>query len=169
MFVPAIATIPESITDKVQKLIRLLSSDNDGEVVASAHALIRTLEGEGLDIHVLAASVSSGSERVTQASWRGGRTVGYREGYSSGFADGQRKQANGQRRPPVEDEPDDFDDDELDWYRIARECAERPELLRANEQSFIANMTKWSQRPSWRPSEAQQKWLLDIWRRRKRK
>ena len=41
-------------TDKLGKLIRLLSSDRDGEVLAAASAIKRTLAAEGSDIHALA-------------------------------------------------------------------------------------------------------------------
>ena len=41
-------------TDKLGKLIRLLSSDRDGEVLAAASAIKRMLAAEGSDIHALA-------------------------------------------------------------------------------------------------------------------
>ncbi len=45
---------------RVGQLVRLLSSDKAGEVVAAAAALNRTLAGVGLDIHDLAAVVEAG-------------------------------------------------------------------------------------------------------------
>jgi hypothetical protein len=42
------------IAPKLANLIRRLSSDQDGEVVATAHALIRTLQSIGADIHDVA-------------------------------------------------------------------------------------------------------------------
>jgi hypothetical protein len=41
-------------TDKLAKLVLLLSSDEDGEVLAAASAIKRTLAAEGSDIHALA-------------------------------------------------------------------------------------------------------------------
>ena len=49
-------------TDKVTKLIKMLSSPNDGEVIAAARALQRTLASEGADIHDLAARVEGGGK-----------------------------------------------------------------------------------------------------------
>jgi DNA-binding transcriptional ArsR family regulator len=49
------AVIPIAAT--VAKLIRLLGSDRDGEVVASAHALRRVLAGAGLTLHDLAQAI----------------------------------------------------------------------------------------------------------------
>ena len=41
-------------SDKLAKLVRLLSSDKDGEVLAAASAIKRTLAAEGSDIHAFA-------------------------------------------------------------------------------------------------------------------
>ena len=49
------------IADKLSKLVRMLTSDHDGEVVAAARSINRTLESAGLDIHVLAAVIERGS------------------------------------------------------------------------------------------------------------
>jgi hypothetical protein len=40
--------------DRLEKLVRLLSSDKDGEVLAATAAIRRVLATEGLDIHSLA-------------------------------------------------------------------------------------------------------------------
>lgn len=46
------------IAAKLAKLIPLLSSDKDGEVVATARATERTLPAEGFDWHGLASAVT---------------------------------------------------------------------------------------------------------------
>jgi hypothetical protein len=43
-----------SAQDRLAKLVRMLSSDKPGEVVAAASAIMRTLDAEGTDIHALA-------------------------------------------------------------------------------------------------------------------
>jgi hypothetical protein len=48
-------TIPASIAPTLAKLIRLLSSNQSGEVAAAAHAIDRTLKSNGADWHDLAA------------------------------------------------------------------------------------------------------------------
>ncbi len=45
------------VVPKIAKLIPRLASNHDGEVVATVHAIRRVLEGAGLDLHVLAASL----------------------------------------------------------------------------------------------------------------
>ena len=49
--------LPESVLPRVGQLIRLLGSDQPGEVVAAVGALRRTLGGVGADLHDLAATV----------------------------------------------------------------------------------------------------------------
>jgi hypothetical protein len=63
-----------AVTDssKIAKLIRLLASDQPGEVVAAVTALRRTLDAAGLDFHALAAAAEAGLRRPAerpQASW----------------------------------------------------------------------------------------------------
>ena len=45
------------ITGKLGKMIRMLASDCDGDVIAAARAIKRTLRSEGLDIHALAKGI----------------------------------------------------------------------------------------------------------------
>jgi hypothetical protein len=54
--------------EKVRKLIRMLSSDRDGEVVAAARALLRSLEAEGESIHDLAHAIDAG--RLSETDMR---------------------------------------------------------------------------------------------------
>lgn len=42
---------------KLRKLVPLLGSDKEGEVVAAAQAIVRTLNGLGLDLHDVAEAV----------------------------------------------------------------------------------------------------------------
>ena len=51
------SAVPAAIAPRVGQLIRLLASDRDGEVVAAARALARTLTSVGQDFHTLADSV----------------------------------------------------------------------------------------------------------------
>jgi hypothetical protein len=57
------------------KLIRLLSSDVDGEVVAAARAMTRTLRSVGNDLHDLADLVKAPSTLATNSYARSGGTA----------------------------------------------------------------------------------------------
>ena len=64
--------------EKIGKLIKLLSSINDGEVVAAARAILRTLEAEGADIHELAERVEG--RKLSQAEMQTDLRQGVRDG-----------------------------------------------------------------------------------------
>jgi hypothetical protein len=49
---------------QLKKLVRLLSSDKDGEVLAASVAIKRTLATEGLDIHSLADALCQPTPRA---------------------------------------------------------------------------------------------------------
>lgn len=63
------------IPDKAMKLIPRLASDHDGEVVATARALVRTLKGAGLTLHDLSEALNRPQSMPQQRqaetpSWR---------------------------------------------------------------------------------------------------
>lgn len=56
------------MSDKLKRLdalIRLLGSDNPGEVVATVEAIKRTLEGAGMDLHALASALTLAATQPT--------------------------------------------------------------------------------------------------------
>jgi hypothetical protein len=55
-------TLPAPVANRIGKLIRMLGSDKDGEVLGAACAIKRTLESAGSDLHDLAAKLA-GSNR----------------------------------------------------------------------------------------------------------
>ena len=56
-----------ALAPKLDKLLPLLASDKDGEVVAAARAVGRTLAAAGLDFHDLAAAVAAPA--VSSGRW----------------------------------------------------------------------------------------------------
>ena len=85
-------------TEKIGKLIKMPSSPNDGEVVAAARAILRTLAQEGADIHELATRVEGGG-KLSEADMR--------RVYDAAFAEG--------RRAAERDKPTKFHDVEPNW------------------------------------------------------
>jgi hypothetical protein len=69
--------------DKIGKLIKMLSSTNDAEVIAAARAILRTLAQEGTDIHELAERVEG--RKLSQAEMQ--------RIYDKAFADGRESVA----------------------------------------------------------------------------
>jgi hypothetical protein len=65
--------------EKLQKFVKLLTSDQDGEVVAAARAICRALRNAGSDIHEFADRLRSGA-RLSEAERRKIYEAGVKDG-----------------------------------------------------------------------------------------
>ena len=75
------------IVTKLATFVRLLSSDKEGEIVAAAHAIKRTLKSAGTDIHTLA-------ERIEKPNGIGLTEAEMKKLYDAGFSAGMREAEN---------------------------------------------------------------------------
>ena len=130
------------VADRLAKLIRLLGSDRDGEVVATVGAIKRTLEGAGLDLHSLAKMING-----ENSASKGEIKRAYRDGFQDGY-----------RTAEEEREDDDDADDQPTWYEAAKFCEARAARFNTYERDFIRNMVRWTARGR-EPSEKQARWL----------
>jgi hypothetical protein len=140
-----VANISPAIAARLGNFIRLLSSDRDGEVVAAARALIRTLQSAGADIHVLA-------ERIAQPAGSPTQRCIFDAGYDAGLHAAEAKFHG----------DDDFRniDGMPSWDKIACWCQHPSDRLRPREQEFINSVAA---RAVWRSlTEKQEKWLRSI-------
>jgi hypothetical protein len=135
------------IADKLAKLIRLLSSQADGEVVATVHALRRTLQTNNLDIHALAKQIENGSGFDAHEA-----REQYRAGFTAGLQAANQAQSNGRddREPPS-------------WAEMARACQKQAQRLSERERKFVNNMA--ARTVYGDLTEAQGKWLESIFYR----
>jgi hypothetical protein len=139
------------IAGKLKPLIRLLSSNQDGEVVAAARALNRLLKVNGSDIHALADSIGQANGKLNEAEMR--------KLYDAGFEAGVRAVEDKQHS----DEDFHNTDGTPSWHAIAVWCQRRDERLRDSERQFINDMAG---RTVWRdPTVKQEKWLRSIFLR----
>jgi hypothetical protein len=135
----------EPVADRIGKLLKLLSSPRDGEVLGAARAILRTLEGAGADIHELAARVEGGKLS----------TADMQRIYDAAFADGRRA---AEATQPA----DAWQDVEPNWQEIATECRDRGDgRLTPREHEFVNDMVRWTVYR--KPSEKQAKWLHSIY------
>jgi hypothetical protein len=134
------------IADRLRQYIRLLSSDVDGEVIAAARALNRTLKNHNSDIHALAESICAPNDKKVSEDEAN-------DIYFRGVEDG-RRQAQKERKFQDVTEHDD-----PSWHDIACECARHLDRLRNNtERKFIQDMVRRTVRDGCL-SEKQQNWL----------
>jgi hypothetical protein len=128
--------------EKIQKLIRLLSSSNDGEVIAAARAILRTLEAEGADIHELAERVEG--RKLSEAEMK--------RIYDSAFAAGKKSVEAAADFSSIDPSPYEMACD------IKREAYDR---LNSWEQGLIDTIVRWYAHKE--PSEKQQKHVCAIY------
>jgi len=120
------------IAGRLATFIRLLASDKDGEVVNAAHALIRTLQGIGADIHDVAERIEhSGNGALNEREMQ--------ELYDAGVKAGLRQQQH-QRATSVSSTAQ---------FPLARDmamfCYRNIDELKSDwEREFVTNMASWT-------------------------
>ena len=81
-----------SIRIKLAKYIRLLTSDQEGEVIAAAEALKRTVKADGADIHTLADLVEQANGgKLNEAEMKKLFDAGYEAGHAEGVRAAEAK------------------------------------------------------------------------------
>jgi hypothetical protein len=140
------------IAAKLATFVRVLSSDKEGEIVAAAHAIKRTLKAAGTDIHTLAERIEKpNGENLTEAEMK----KLYDAGYSAGQRDAENKRFSSTDFHNLDGTPN--------WHQMALYCQQHSNLLRCQEPTFIndiASRTVWGE-----PTEKQAKWLRSIFHR----
>ena len=142
----------KTVDQKLGDLVRRLASNHDGEIVAAAHAIRRTLTSADLDIHELAACIERPglSNSEMQKIFDAGVEAGIRKAEVAQHGNGEFHAVDG--TPPWEDI--------TVWLRRYDDQHDR---LTARERGFVNEM---AERVLWRePTERQAGWLLGSFRR----
>src|SRR6266498_553917 len=139
--------LPSEVTDRLGNVIRRLSSDQDGEIVASLYAILRLLESCGGDVHALAAQVENGgmSEKdreEVRAQIKKAHEVGYEKGVRA---------AEARFRP----------DGKLEFSEVALFAERQINRLPPDKHEFIHKMAFYA-RQELEPSPKQGKFLFDL-------
>ena len=127
------------INGKLANLIRRLSSNSDGEVVATAHALMRTLQSIGADIHDVADRIEhAGNGALAENEMQEIYNAGIKEGARLAI---QKMQAQMARSSPQRLMPQfpSAADMALYCYQNLNRCNEW-------ETEFASNMAVWTRR-----------------------
>jgi hypothetical protein len=139
--------IPPKVSDRLGDVIRRLSSDQDGEIIAAMYAILRLLQSCGGDIHELAARVENGgmSEKYrdeVRAQIKRAHEVGYEKGVRA---------AEARFRP----------DGKLEFSEVALFVEREIRRLPPDKHEFIRKMALYA-RQELEPTQKQGKFLFDL-------
>jgi hypothetical protein len=141
-------SLPSKTAETLANVIRRLSSDSDGEIIAAMHAILRLLESCGGDIHTLAARVENGrgltedDKQKIKNEIENARAIGYAEGVRA---------AETRFRP----------DGQLQFSEVALFAERRINHLPSDKHEFIHKMAMYA-REGFEPSQKQGKFLFDL-------
>jgi hypothetical protein len=139
--------LPSEVTARLGNVIRRLSSDHEGEIIAAMNIILRLLESCGGDIHALAAQVENGgmSEKYREevrAQIKKAHEVGYEKGVRA---------AEARFRP----------DGKLEFSEVALFAERQINRLPPDKHEFIHKMAFYA-RQEFEPSPKQGKFLFDL-------
>jgi hypothetical protein len=152
------SALDEPVAKRIAKLVRLLASDFDGEVLNAARRMKQQLMNEGLSFNDIATVIENANGEIED--WKYSDTdaeIIFNRGVEKGREEESRKKE--------QIVPSDYYDEDgrPRWNAIALLCQKNHDRLRPPEQEFVDDMvgsTMWRE-----PSEKQGRWLLTIFLR----
>ena len=118
------------IAETLAKCIRMLASDNEGQVVAAAHGLINVLRSIGADIHDVAARIEQSNGALSESEMQ----EIYEAGIKAGIKQAQQRATTVRHIPQFPPARD-----------MAIYCYQRIDRLNSDwENEFVTNMASWT-------------------------
>ena len=122
----------EATAKRIAKLIRLLSSESDGEVANTVRAIKRVFDVEGLSFHDIATVIESCNGEIEERKYS---DADAKIIYERGLAKGRAEQSGNLQNLEF------FDGDQPRWYEIAVHCQRNAARLRSQwEKEFVADI-----------------------------
>jgi hypothetical protein len=149
------SALNEPEAKRIAKLVRMLASDYDGEMLAAARRLKDLLKAERLTHHDIAAVIESCNGEIEERKYSDADAeIIFNRGVEKGREEEARKK---EQIVPT----DYYDaDGQPRWNAIATFCQKNHERLRPKEQEFIDDMVGSTM---WRvPTEKLGRWLVTI-------
>ena len=143
----------ETIAKRIAKLVRMMSSDFDGEVLSANARLKSLLKEERLTFHDLATVIENCNGEIEERKYSDSDAELI---FAKGVEKGRKEEANRKDLPPAFYDADG----QPRWSAVALFCQQHHRRLRPKEQEFIDDMAG---KMMWRePTEKQGKWLHSI-------
>ena len=167
----------DTVVPKLVRMLGMLTSSADGEVVNTVHAFLQVLTNAGLDIHVLLSRIEHGkykekeeeNEQLSAAEMQKIYDAAYAKGHADGIESGRRSAIIATAMPMGIIDSSDVGPgvNGHSWLEIAHYCADnKHRVSRDRDREFIDSVFEQlasGRRPI---SSPQAKWLRDIFKQR---
>jgi hypothetical protein len=162
----------DAVVPKLVRLMGMLTSDSDREVITAAHALLQVLTNAGLDIHVLVSRIEHGKNddgKLSAGQMQKIHEAAYAKGYAEGTEQGRRSAVIAAAMPTGIMDTSDVGPgiNGHSWFEVAQHCAtNKHRINRDRDREFVDSIfdqLSFRHKP---PSPPQAKWLQDIFNQR---
>jgi hypothetical protein len=154
----------DTIADKFDPFIRMLSSSVEQDVLNSVRALLRLLASVGLDVHDLAERFKQKREALNAAEMQRIYDSGYTKGWNDGDQHGRKSAVLAGASPRQDVTHFSVGVNGYSWQEIAAHCLFNINMFSGKEVEFIESINQQLQFKN--PSAAQANWLRDLFTRR---
>ena len=160
----------DAVVPKLVRLLGMLTSNADREVITAAHAVLQALTAAGLDIHVLISRIEHGKaddEKLSPGEMQKIYDAAYAKGHANGAEQGRRSAVIAAAMPMSIADTTDIGPgvNGYSWFEIAQHCAEnKHRISKDREREFVDSAFDWVTRKPLTPPMA--KWLRDIFKQR---
>jgi hypothetical protein len=150
----AMSALNEPVAKRIAKIFRMLSSDQDGDVLAAVTAMKRLFKSEGLSFHDIATVIESCNGEIEEKKYSDkDAEIIFARGMEKGIEKGRAEEAA---------PPEFYDaDGRPRWNAIVLFCQkEIARLYKEKEREFVEDMAGYTLYRQL--SEKQQQWLMSI-------
>jgi hypothetical protein len=146
---------------KIAGLLRLLSSDHQGEVLSAVAALRRTCS-----LNELGDIIESGKGSLSEDDMKKLFDSGFHDGYDAGFNKGltKGKEFIGKEKYNNNNSSEIYGSPSEDSKKVLY-CQKHKNILKSKERKFIEDMVNWTVAFGKSLTSAQRSWLEDIYHR----
>ena len=155
----------ETIAERADPFIRMLSSHVEQDVLNSVRALLRLLAGVGLDVHDLAERFKQKREPLNPGEMQRIYDTAYAKGFNDGAEHGRKSAILAGASPHQGVKHFGVGVNGYSWQEVAAHCARNIRVFIGREVEFIESINEQLQFRS-EPSEPQARWLRDLFMRR---
>jgi hypothetical protein len=167
----------DTVVPKLVRMLGMLTSSADGEVLTTVYAFLQVLTDAGLDIHALRSRIEHGkykekeeeNKQLSAAEMQKIYDAAYAQGHADGIETGRRSAIIAAAMPMGIIDSSDVGSgvNGHSWLEIAQYCADnKHRVFRDKDRQFVDSIFEQIAYRQKTPSPPQAKWLRDIFNQR---